>query len=1277
MLNARKMTFFSQKYIYISLLFLSLFVKELSNDIIEIENALFPITLTLSNRNILLISNSSITFFNSFLNSTIKTYPLSENEHFYSKEETYKILACQYPNEYILLFIMGYIKVFSQDGNKIQEMDSTEFYNNLPLNTVFNLIPIKIESNYIYYMIAFTQIDDFSINLYYSGFSLEGNDFNVINKMKYNLTNFIKNDEFSVFITNITCELMENNIYNNILVCFYISSYPFKIHMTSFNIESLEPINNLYKYIDFNINYIKSKCNENKSKALICYSSYGGPGYCSIYDINKNNISEPIKYISHIGSYITDIEIYYFKQTEEFILFTRGSDNAFRLIIFDKNFVPINNEGELISKNFPEYHLSLRDSIIYLPQYKKYSIISDMQSNDLKHHIRIFITDFTSEIKNDNINNNNINNNSINNNNINNINNNSINNNNINNNNINNNNINLLNNEKCLYSNEESSKLNLCTVCNNALGYYPVNYNYKNNLIYKYKECFNDKTKPINFFFNKEKEEYEPCYETCRTCNSRGNATINNCITCDFDGIFRPEKNSTNCVKECKYRYYITSYGQYKCTKDNQCNNIASLYIKKKDKCINNCSLDDIYIYQYNGECLIECPENTKPENNICIAINKEICSYDLIEYNIEKNLTNENIDLIAKSYSNEYIYTNNHISLFKHDYYIITLYKNKECINNLGLGIPQIDFGNCTKKVKNKYNINNNLLILIIEKYNEGKSIILYSLYNPITGEKLDTKDICDQEKVLIEENLISALNSTKINLENLLKLTGQNINLFNTSSDFYNDICFHFESPNGKDITLRDRLLDYYPNITLCNEGCFCEGINLTTMMALCQCKFTEILSENIFSENAFVSKISDEIIEIITLSNLEILKCYKDVFSYKYFIKNIGGFIILGVIFFQTVCVIIFIAKSMNNMRKYSFGLIEIYLKYINPKYSIKYNEYISEVIKNNPPIKNKNKEKENLRKINKFKSEKKLYTRNIKLEHDNEDSENKYINLISHLSFKHKNDKNKDKNRVKTSGYFTNKRKNSINKSYLGIKINKYMKEYLSTNEDDMDYDDAIKKDKRKFCNFFWERVKVNTWIINIIFSEEKLKPRSIRLLLFLLNIDLYFVINGLFFNEEYISEVYHSNKEEQFFDFVSRTNYNLFYTSMVGALVEYMINCFFVEEKKFQNLFRREKDNEMRLRAEFAVVLNLIKSRYIAFFITSYVITLFSWYYATCFNNVYPNMKIEWIKSSICIIFIMIFVYIGLALLETILRFLSFKFKSEKIFKFSKIFSNCC
>ena len=38
--------------------------------------------------------------------------------------------------------------------------------------------------------------------------------------------------------------------------------------------------------------------------------------------------------------------------------------------------------------------------------------------------------------------------------------------------------------------------------------------------------------------------------------------------------------------------------------------------------------MDDIYKYQYNGECLESCPENTKDnELNICLDKNIEKCT--------------------------------------------------------------------------------------------------------------------------------------------------------------------------------------------------------------------------------------------------------------------------------------------------------------------------------------------------------------------------------------------------------------------------------------------------------------------------------------------------------------------------------------------------------------------------------------------------------------------------------------------------------------------------
>ena len=41
----------------------------------------------------------------------------------------------------------------------------------------------------------------------------------------------------------------------------------------------------------------------------------------------------------------------------------------------------------------------------------------------------------------------------------------------------------------------------------------------------------------------------------------------------------------------------------------------------------------------------------------------------------------------------------------------------------------------------------------------------------------------------------------------------------------------------------------------------------------------------------------------------------------------------------------------------------------------------------------------------------------------------------------------------------------------------------MQEYLSTEIEDMDYEDVIKKDKREFCQYFNEKLKINQIILN--------------------------------------------------------------------------------------------------------------------------------------------------------------------------------------------------
>ena len=197
------------------------------------------------------------------------------------------------------------------------------------------------------------------------------------------------------------------------------------------------------------------------------------------------------------------------------------------------------------------------------------------------------------------------------------------------------------------------------------------------------------------------------------------------------------------------------------------------------------------------------CPEDTIQKNNICI-VNVNKCTLTQSGYQSNNNDTDLGfVETLVKTYSNEFTYTDNHISHINNGQYNIIIYKNDKCIKELSLKMPTVDFGDCYNEVKEKYKIKENLIISIIDKINEGTNpITFYSFFHPKTGNKLNVNKICTS--VTVEENLLSLLNENNRNYELMLLLTKKGINIFNISHEFYTDICFEFESPINKDIPL-----------------------------------------------------------------------------------------------------------------------------------------------------------------------------------------------------------------------------------------------------------------------------------------------------------------------------------------------------------------------------------------------------------------------------------------------------------------------------------------
>ena len=179
---------------------------------------------------------------------------------------------------------------------------------------------------------------------------------------------------------------------------------------------------------------------------------------------------------------------------------------------------------------------------------------------------------------------------------------------------------------------------NLCYSCNTEAGYYPkkgestIQDENGKTLMH----CYNSETKPTNYFLNTKNSpiQYEPCYETCATCDERGTS---DCVDNTYQKL-NLVNNDNNCYEICDNYYYFDS-GGYHC--ENKCPGTYKL-IHGTKKCILNCEDDNEFNskFEYNGECYTECKNGyyTEDGKKICKCFSNTACK-DCPSENNDNNL--------------------------------------------------------------------------------------------------------------------------------------------------------------------------------------------------------------------------------------------------------------------------------------------------------------------------------------------------------------------------------------------------------------------------------------------------------------------------------------------------------------------------------------------------------------------------------------------------------------------------------------------------------------
>ena len=418
-------------------------------------------------------------------------------------------------------------------------------------------------------------------------------------------------------------------------------------------------------------------------------------------------------------------------------------------------------------------------------------------------------------------------------------------------------------------------------------------------------ECIDD-TPPGYFVNDTDSNTLDYCHENCILCSKAPSNENQNCLLCK-SGLYL---NNGNCIRTmtCPYKFYYkakidkSAYSTEKIClkKDEICPSNLPFYYTNTNECVENCPLDLLF---YQG-CKISNPNyginifillikinfmqgfiNTMSKSFSLYAFNNIVIKISIFDLPIFgnlfnfRNLKNENIRQLQLNEDELLSFQ----SLSDDNMTKINITNDFEESN--------INLGDCEKKLREYYNIPDNVSLAIIKldyKKNDSKiSQIEYEIFNPKNrSEKLDLS-ICSEEKIKV----INPINIVSNKINNLIP-SDNNMQFTELSEFLYKDICSKFISEDGAYVLTQDRILDYNYEKDYCQKGCTIKEINATSGNVICLCPpnngFGNITIENIYKEE--ILNIENELMKNdnkystnkYSNTNIKALKCAKNIFS-----------------------------------------------------------------------------------------------------------------------------------------------------------------------------------------------------------------------------------------------------------------------------------------------------------------------------------------------------------------------------------------------------------
>ena len=183
-------------------------------------------------------------------------------------------------------------------------------------------------------------------------------------------------------------------------------------------------------------------------------------------------------------------------------------------------------------------------------------------------------------------------------------------------------------------------------------------------------------------------------------------------------------------------------------------------------------------------------------------------------------------------------------------------------------------------------------------------------------------------------------------------------------------------------------------------------------------------------------------------------------------------------------------------------------------------------------------------------------------------------------------------------------------------------------YIDEEINALEYNFALKYDKRDYCNYYISLLKTKHNLIFAFCNNMDYNSKIIKIDLFVIGFVIDFAINTLFYDDETMHNIYKSKGN---FDFETQIPI-IVYSTLISMVLNVPLNFLalsndailsFKQEKIKINIKKRAEDLKYKLNIKFII-----------YFIISFLLLDFFWYYISMFCAIYKNTQIHLLKDTL-------------------------------------------